>query len=146
MEQEQTIHIFGNEYPKKVIPLVREAKKNIEIIVYSWRWYYDDMASPVMIFNQAILEKANRGIPVRAITQDKSIIPILKKSKVRVLEKKIEKVIHAKLLLIDDRITILGSHNFTKRAFESNLELSNIHFDEAFTKNYKDFFENLWRN
>lgn len=142
----ETISIIGNEYIKKVLPLIKNTKKNIEIIVYSWRWYYDDIASPVMRFNQAIIEQANRGIPVRVITEEKSIIPILQKSGIKVLDKKIEKVIHAKLLMIDDRITILGSHNFTKRGFESNLELSTIYFDEETTKNYKNFFDNLWRN
>lgn len=142
---QNTIQIFGKEYPKKVIPLIEKAKNSIDIIAYAWLWYSDDIGCSVMQFNNAIIRKANRGIKIRAITENRDIVSKLKINGIEAKKKSIKKTIHAKLILIDDDTTILGSHNITKNAFESNIELSMITFDKEVNQEYKKFFNTLWQ-
>lgn len=145
-EQIKREKIIGNQYPKKVIPLINKAKSNIYIIAYAWKWYKDDIGCSVMKFNYAIIDKACKGTEIKAITESKEIIPILKMNGVKIKEKKIEKIIHAKMILIDDEIVIIGSHNITKNAFEKNLEISLLIYDKMLNKEYKNFFETLWQS
>lgn len=136
--------IIGPEFPKKVIPLIENAKQNIDIVVFDWRWYPQDIGASIQIFNQKIIQKANRGVKVRAILNNMETARILSQNNVDARVKNFQRLLHTKLMIIDDKISILGSHNYTKNAFETNLECSIIIDDPNVTKHYKNYFENIW--
>ena len=140
----KAIQAWGKEYPKKVIPLIESAKNSISIIAYAWKWYSDDIGCSIMRFNNALIRKAERGVKVRAITESRGIAGKLRTNGIKVKVKPIEKTIHAKLIIIDEEITILGSHNLTKNAFEQNLEISMIYFDKKTNAEYRKLFDGLW--
>jgi len=51
-----------------------------------------------------------------------------------------DKYAHTKLLIIDAKTVVLGSHNWTNSAFGSNYEASIVIKDEATAFAYKDYF------
>lgn len=51
-----------------------------------------------------------------------------------------DKYSHTKLLVIDNKIVVLGSHNWTASAFASNYEASIIIRDEITATDYADYF------
>ena len=51
-----TITIIGAEFVKKVIPIIKTAKNTIDIIVYDWRWYPDQIGSRIQKFNNTIID------------------------------------------------------------------------------------------
>jgi len=137
--------LIGREYPKRVIPYIKNAKKTIFAIVYDWKWYPTQMGSSIQIFNQEIVRKAKQGIKVKVILNDRKTASILEKEGVKTKVGDLGGLVHAKMLLIDDDIAIIGSHNFTYNAFETNFEISILSQDRAMTKDLTDYFLNLWR-
>jgi len=136
--------ISGREYPKFVIPLIERATKTIDIVVFDWRWYSHDPGATAQQFNQAIIRAIRRGVETRAIANNKDIIRILKQEGCKAAQLRTTKLVHCKLMIIDESIIITGSHNYTQSAFQKNLELSVILDEGIRNEAFNLFFENLW--
>lgn len=54
--------------------------------------------------------------------------------------------LHGKLALIDDRVTLLGSANFTRQAAQNNRELMMAMDDPEATKRFKAVFDDDWQH
>jgi phosphatidylserine/phosphatidylglycerophosphate/cardiolipin synthase-like enzyme len=136
--------IIGSEFPKKVIPLIDQAKRSIEIIVFDWRWYPQNPGSTVQLFNQSLVRAARRKVKIRAIANNNEIISTL--TNVGIDAKKIisKKLVHSKLMIIDNRILIIGSHNYTQSAFQMNMETSLIIENDSTVERFLRFFNNLF--
>lgn len=140
----QTTTIIGREFPKKVIPLIQQAKNSIDIIVYDWRWYPDQIGSEIQKFNNAIVVAARKGVKVRAITNLEAVISILRGNKVEAKSLLSYRKVHVKNMLIDNELAIIGSHNYTMNAFTLNYEVSIITYNKGVVNRLRIFFDNLW--
>lgn len=54
--------------------------------------------------------------------------------------------LHGKLALVDDRVTLLGSANFTRQAAQNNRELMMAMDDPEAARRFKQVFEDDWKN
>ncbi len=141
----QTIEpIIGREFPEKVIPLIDLAKNSIKIIVFDWRWYPNDIGCAAQLFNAAIIRAKNRGVKVSAILTPLDTAKILQSAGCFVKQPKVKKIIHAKMMILDDKILILGSHNYTQSAFTMNQEVSIILQEGGDLSPYLKFFDSLF--
>jgi phosphatidylserine/phosphatidylglycerophosphate/cardiolipin synthase-like enzyme len=136
--------ISGREYPAKVIPLIEQTKNSIDIIVFDWRWYPQDPGASVQLFNQAIIRAARRGVKIRAITNNDEINKVLNESGINAKRIQTKKLMHCKLMIIDERIIITGSHNYTQSAFQMNLEYSVIIHNDNPEEKTKGYFNTLF--
>jgi phosphatidylserine/phosphatidylglycerophosphate/cardiolipin synthase-like enzyme len=136
--------IIGKQFPLKVTPLIDLAKKSIKTVVYDWRWYENDIGNAVQIFNQSIVRAVKRGVKVEAIVNNDGILAVLKENGVAVKKLNVAGLVHAKLMIIDDKIVILGSHNYTHNAFVVNQELSVILTNPDNFLEFDNFFKTLW--
>ena len=136
--------IIGKQYPKIVIPKIDEAKKSIDIIMFDWRWYPNDPGASVQLFNQALVRAGRRGVNVRAITNFGDIVKTLEKVGVKAKKLQSKNLVHAKIIIIDESIVIIGSHNFTQNAFNMNFEISCMFENSDNAKEYLQYFNNLW--
>ena len=136
--------IIGKEFGPKVPPLIEQAKHSIDIIVYDWRWYPDQLGSAIQKFNNAIINAAKKGKRVRVITNFTYINPILSQLNIKTKEISSKKTIHTKMMIIDNDIVILGSHNYTMNAFTINYEVSIIIQNQNFAERLDEYFNNLW--
>lgn len=143
------------EYPKKVVPLIDQARVSIEIVMYEWKWYGHERAGGVQTLNLALVAAARRGVKIRALLNIESMghaitkinsrtATFLKQYGMDVKFGHVGGVTHAKLVIIDSRILVLGSHNFSKGAFSRNQEASIIVDGVEEIKPYRDYFEGLW--
>lgn len=137
--------IIGSQFPKIVIPKINETKNTIDIIIFDWRWYFNDAGSAVQLFNQSVVRAVRRGVRVRAITNNSQITQTLKKVGIEAKTPATKNIIHSKLMLLDSKIIVIGSHNYTQPAFTANHELSVMFEDEKLAQEYKDFFNSLWQ-
>jgi len=144
METQTIETAIGRQFPKKVIPLIDNAKRSIYIMVYEWNWYPDQIGAQIQIFNNAIIRAKQRGVDVRAVVWNKKISNILEEQHIRIKWIHESKLLHIKLMIIDDKIAILGSHNYTKNAFDFNFETSVILNDEKTALEFKKFFETFF--
>lgn len=138
------IPIIGRDFSKILIDLIDKAKTNIDIVVYDWRWYADQNTHPVQQFNMAIVRAVHRGVIVRAVLNSRDLVPFLNTLGIRAKRLKDRRVVHSKLFLIDQKTLVIGSHNYTRNAFGSNIETSiAVELPEEITR-FSDFFENLY--
>lgn len=136
--------IISREFPKKVTPLIRRAKKSIDIIVFDWGWYPDEIGESIQIFNNAIYNASRHGVRVRAVVQKRLIKEILFRLGIEVKLLHSKKLLHIKLMIIDGEIAILGSHNYTKNAFNLNYEVSIIVRDVNSIGRLQEYFNNIF--
>jgi phosphatidylserine/phosphatidylglycerophosphate/cardiolipin synthase-like enzyme len=137
--------IIGSEFPKIVIPLIDHAKNSIKIVVFDWRWYPNSPGNPVQLFNQAIIRAVNRGVSVLAIANSSDIVDTLQSVGVKAKKLTTKNLVHAKMMIIDGQIVVVGSHNYTQNAFTMNHEISMMHDDIEAANGFIDFFKTLWQ-
>ena len=135
--------IIGSQFPKVVIPKIDNAKKSIKIVVFDWRWYPNDIGNPCQLFNQSIVRALHRGVQVDVITNNSEILSTLKEVGAQAKKLITKNLVHAKLMIIDDSLVIIGSHNYTQSAFTTNYEISAMYDDEKSAKSFAFFFNNL---
>lgn len=136
--------LIGREFPQAVIPLIKNAKKSINIIVFDWGWYADEIGEQIQIFNNAIYNANKHGVKIQVIAQKKIICSILKGLNISVKKFESKKLLHTKLMIIDEEIAILGSHNYTKNAFNINHEVSIITQNKKNIEKLQNYFNNLF--
>lgn len=137
--------IIGREFPDVVIPLIENAKNSIKIVVFDWRWYPNDVANPVQLFNQSLVRAVSRGVGVFGIANSDDVVRVLESVGVKAKKVNTKYLVHAKMIIIDGKIIVLGSHNITSPAFSTNHEISMVHEDADASSRFIDFFESLWR-
>ena len=137
--------LISGEFSKKMIPLIKKAKRSIDIIVFDWGWYADEMGEQIQIFNNAIFNANKHGVKVRALVQKRLVKVILESLGIesKVLHSKY--LLHIKLMIIDGEIAVLGSHNYTKNAFNLNYEVSVIIKDSKSLDRLKEYFKNIYQ-
>jgi len=138
--------IIGKQFPKKVIPLIDSAKNSIKIVVFDWRWYPQDPANPVQPFNQALVRAVRRGVKVQAVANNDEIVKTLNDCGVVAKRLTSKNLLHCKLMVIDDKIVVIGSHNYTQSAFTTNFELSVIVETEEIDIKIDNFFNTLFNS
>ena len=136
--------IRGSEFPDKVIPLIDSAVQSIKIVVFDWRWYPDDPGNPVQLFNQAIVRAVRRGVKVGVVSNCDKVLAVLKKEGCEVKKPETKNLIHAKLMIFDDKNVVIGSHNFTQYAFTMNHEISVFIPDCPKVADFLRFFNTLF--
>ena len=136
--------LSGRQFPALVIPLIEASRQSIDIVVYDWRWYPSDPGAVCQLFNQAILRAARRRVKIRAILNSDQTLRVLESEKIEAKILRTTRLVHAKLMIIDNKIVITGSHNYSQSAFQTNLELSVILDDENIATDFNVFFNNLW--
>ena len=136
--------LVGSDYPKQVPAMIDAAKQTIEIVVYDWRWYPDQPGHAVQQFNNALVRAVKRGVKVRAVVNAGFIVPILNNVGIKARQTKDKRVVHTKLIIFDKKTIVIGSHNFTRNAFGSNIETSiAIDIPQNVTR-FAELFENLY--
>jgi phosphatidylserine/phosphatidylglycerophosphate/cardiolipin synthase-like enzyme len=148
--------VIGCTYPTVVVPLIQAATQTIDIIMYEWKWYTHEKAGGVEKFNLAIQNAARRGVKVRVLMNIESMghaitkinthtEQFLRLAGVEVKFGQIGVATHAKLLILDQRTLILGSHNISKGSFSRNQEASVVIEGGEAIRPYIDYFGLLWQ-
>lgn len=148
--------LSGQTYYPELKRSIKEAKTKIDIMQYQWNFYIGQPNNPVQIINQELIKKIRNGVKCRILlnregrAQHLTAINMkasqyLKEAGAIVKMGRIHPITHAKLWLIDDGISILGSHNLSGRAFTVNNEVSIKVKSRPVTNEYRRYFESLWQ-
>lgn len=138
--------IIATQYVEKVVPLIQEAKHTLDICVFDWRWYPNDVGAACSLFNRSIVDAIHRGVTVRALVNSENIAGTLRAAGAQVKKFVSAHLLHCKMIVIDDKIIVTGSHNFSQSAFQANYELSVILSDGVDTSEFNNFFKSLWQS
>lgn len=136
--------IIAQRYPQVVIPLINSALHSIRVIVFDWRFYPTVQGSSVSKFNAAIFSAALRGVSVRALVNNDAIAERLKSAGCEARRLHSKRMLHTKMLLVDDTKLVIGSHNYTQHGFSLNEEASVLVEMPDVDNDFVKYFEALW--
>ena len=147
--------VIGSDYPKIVVPLITQATQKINIIMYEWKWYSHEQAGGMEKLNLAILDRARSGVKINVLLNIESMghaitkinsrtASFLQQRGVIVKFGQVGVATHAKMVLIDDKYCIVGSHNYSKGSFTRNQECSVLMEGGEAIRPFIDYFNLLW--
>lgn len=136
---------IGGEYGERLRLAVDNAKECISVMMFDWRWYVNDFSSPASLVNQSFVRAVRRGVSVRAIVNYQKIVPQLQAVGIEAKAFEASKLLHAKVVIIDNSVLFLGSHNLTENALSENIEVSLKVQNKETTDRLSVFFNALWQ-
>jgi phosphatidylserine/phosphatidylglycerophosphate/cardiolipin synthase-like enzyme len=129
------------DYHTSALRLIAGARRHVSVVLYVARL---DGDGPVMHLIQALGEAARRGVVVRVVLdrgrdwrsgepdpKHLEVAERLRRGGVRVVLDEDGRTTHAKVLVVDDRRVVVGSHNWTRSALTTNREWSLLIDDPA---------------
>lgn len=116
--------LVASDYPKRIIPLIEQAQNEVLISVFLWNFYFNDPGCQVQKLNQALIRAVQRGVKVKALVSNESSLKKMVEMGVVVKGSQFANKLHNKIMIIDQKYCIIGSHNLTKNALERNYEIS----------------------
>ncbi|MFH1784833.1 MAG: phospholipase D-like domain-containing protein [Candidatus Micrarchaeota archaeon] len=135
--------VFSPNDGYKIIELIDSAEKSIDIEVYVF-------TSRDVI--EALERAKNRGVTIRII-MEKQVIggqnskihsELTAKHFVVKYASKLFELTHSKIIIIDGKIVLVGSHNLSNSALYENREASVIIYDQLTVNKFIQLFENDW--
>lgn len=138
--------LLSSEFSKRLIELIEKAKNSIHIFMFDWRWYKDDFSCDVSLINQALVRAYRRGVEVKALLNYYELLETLAPLGIKAKKANIKKLLHAKSIVIDNEIAIIGSHNLSNQAMRENVEISAVIYDIEICTRIKNYFDQIWRS
>lgn len=125
----------GKDYFPRVKQLLERAESSIYVVMYEMRYYHEYPLSPSNQLIQELIKAVKRGVNVMVILdisshnekntkRNREAGKILRKNGVMVRYDSLDIITHTKLLLIDNKYCIVGSHNWTYFGLSKNNEVS----------------------
>jgi phosphatidylserine/phosphatidylglycerophosphate/cardiolipin synthase-like enzyme len=136
--------ILDQDYIKRLTELVKNAKSEINICAYAWRWYENQPETGIQQFNSAIVHAKARGVNVRVICDGYKVCQLLRKQGIKSSYLQTNKTLHTKAISIDNTALLVGSHNLTKSATQDNFEMSVQLRDLESILQFKNYFNKMW--
>ena len=149
--------LIGSKYTDRVAELILNANNEIKIAMFVIEWYESNEKRSTNKVIRAIREAIRKGVKVSVIlnnaTNDKNN-GMRNMESAQELAKRGQKVkfyktgttLHTKIIIIDNDYVIVGSHNLTNRALNSNQEISVVIDDRYTVRTVKDYFNILFSN
>lgn len=146
--ENQAIPLTDREYFRTVLKLVNSANFSVHVIVYDVNYYPDYPESPSNILLSALEEAVNRGIDVKVITDEtpteKPVLTILEEKGVEIKFDSKDITTHAKLIIIDSKIVIIGSTNWSYYSIDKNHEANVLINSASLAREFEGYFESIW--
>lgn len=146
--------LSGEAYLRRVREAIRAAQRSIRIMMF-FANYTDHPRNPANVLLRELVEASGRGVEVKIILEtshEKIVTKGNRASADWLLERGIEAaffpifpVMHTKLVLIDDEISIVGSHNWTTAAVYYNIESSILVRCPRTAARFKNYFDQAYR-
>lgn len=136
--------IVDNEYAKAATEFVNDAKNEIRLCAYAWRWYHNEPEIDIQKLNVELYRARLRGVKVRCLVDTHAMQDTFRALGFDCRSVVNTRMLHTKALSIDDKSVIIGSHNMTKRATTDNYEMSILSQEFYVVQAYIDYFDKIW--
>jgi phosphatidylserine/phosphatidylglycerophosphate/cardiolipin synthase-like enzyme len=145
--------VNDRDYFPKVSELLGGAQKSIHIIMFSANYQTQEeyMDSATNLLLQSLISARNKGIEVKMFMDDwpegnSKTLNYLEKNNVPVSTISIDGTVHSKLIIIDSKIVVVGSTNWSYHALDKNRETNVIINDERVARLFEDYFSTISSN
>lgn len=121
--------LTGKEYFLTTLQAIQQAKKSVLVAMYLINVGPVADENPASMLLESLISAKERKVAVKVILEESQSINHnaynrLKQKGVEVYFDTALKVLHAKAIIIDSKICILGSHNWTRAALNDNYEFA----------------------
>ncbi len=130
----EVIPLVGKEYTERVKKVIEGAKESVLVVMFHMRYYPNHPTSPSNQLIESLIRAKRRGVRVRVILdispEEKGKYSNLATGKylsrkgVEVRFDSLNKTTHSKLVIVDERFVVVGSHNWTYYGLTQNQETS----------------------
>lgn len=138
--------ILNDNFTAAAIEIVKDAKTEIRLMAYAWRWYQDEPEIGIQMLNVELLRARQRGVNVMALVDTDAIRERVRALGLSARSVAGNKMQHSKVLCVDHTSLALGSHNLTKRANTDNYEVSVIIQEFEPIDQFITYFDAMWRS
>ena len=140
--------VNDRDYFDRVFELIDSADESIHLAMFEIKYYEKYPDSEVNQFVEKLIEKNSEGVDVKIIVDqfltDERAVEILKKSGVDIRWDSTSVTTHNKLMIVDGRVVLIGSTNWSYYSFSKNHESNVIFHDEESAGKFERYFEELW--
>ena len=134
--------------------LIQEAKHSIQVMMFEMGYYDRNPKTPSNLLIKELINAKKRGVKVevllevregedRASKRNRHTGKILSDGGVEVIYDSLLKTTHAKWMVVDGKITLLGSTNWTYYALTNNHEASILIRSKEVAKALVDYFNQV---
>lgn len=134
--------------------LIQEAKHSIQVMMFEMGYYDQYPNTPSNLLIKELMNATKRGVKVEVILEVKEgedrtakrnrhTGKILSEGGVEVIYDPLSKTTHAKLMVVDGQLSLLGSTNWTYYALTSNNEASVLIRSQELARAIIDYFNRV---
>jgi len=155
---DSVIEISDEDYYIHVHNSLQNAKRSIHVVMFEIRYYPTYPESHANQFLQDLVAAKKRGVDVRVIMEGgesylgseftekhESVREYLEKGGVEVEFDQGNKTTHAKLIIIDGKVVILGSTNWSYHGIDENHETNVLITSKELAEEFEEYFNKLWK-
>ncbi len=150
VDEAEILPLSNRGYFPAVHRALQEADKSIHIATFELKYYeeYPDSLENTII--KDIIEAKKRGVEVKIIVDEYSksnnAFDLLREEGVDIIYDSKSVTTHAKLVIIDGELVILGSTNFSYYGLEKNNEANVLIESSKIAEYYEEYFSGLWED
>ena len=141
----------NKKYYSRITDLVRRANRSIYTVMFVVKYDPKEPDDPVNVILGLLCDAKRRGLDIRVLVDDetkrsyKKTLEYLAGCGIPVrLDKGRRVTTHVKMLLIDGKYLVVGSHNWTESALKYNNEFSVLIVSEKLYRKALSYFNELW--
>ncbi len=134
--------------------IIQEAKSSIQVMMFEMLYYDRYPDSPSNLLIRELINAKKRGVKVEVILevrkgrdrmseQNRQTGRVLSTGGVEVIYDPLFKTTHAKLMVVDGHLTLLGSTNWTYDALSNNNEVSTLIRSKEVARELIDYFNRV---
>ncbi|OYT40941.1 MAG: hypothetical protein B6U86_03360 [Candidatus Altiarchaeales archaeon ex4484_43] len=148
IDRSSIVPITDRGYFQAVHEAFQRAEKSIHIAAFEIKYYTKYPESNENILINDLIDAHNRGVDVKIImdeySKENSAFDYLRENGVPVKYDGKDVTTHAKLIIIDGKIVILGSTNLSYYGLERNREVDVIILAEHIADYFEGYFQEMW--
>ncbi len=143
--------VIKRDYVSTVMKLIEHANSSVYVAMFLIKYDPRDPVDPVNELLDRLCSVYRRGVEVRVLVDDKTYsvypqtIEYLKSCGIKIKIWSFREDLHAKILIIDRKYVVIGSHNWTESGLWWNIEVSIISSNPDTVEKIVKLFEDLWR-
>ena len=148
ISENQVALLNDRDYFEGVTSFISIANHSIHMVMFDVKYYPDYPDSLASSLLSALGDAAGRGVDVRIITDEflteKPVLSMLKEKGANIKFDSRDITTHAKLIIIDSEIVIIGSTNWSYHSIEKNHEANVVIRSPPLAKKFDGYFEKVW--
>jgi phosphatidylserine/phosphatidylglycerophosphate/cardiolipin synthase-like enzyme len=146
--------VTGAQYFQTARKIIRESKETIYVMMFEMGYYDAHPNTPSNLLIKELIEAKKRGVKVEVILdvregedrttkRNRHTGKILSEGGVSVIYDPLSKTTHAKLMIVDGKLALVGSTNWTYYALTDNNEVSVLVKSKEVAKEMIDYFNRV---